>query len=313
MRDFARTTLQSPTGAKLCIHEIAPAGLPRAIVQINHGMAEHSARYARFAKYLASRGYAVVAHDHRGHGHTIANGAPLGVFAPKEGMARVMEDVSAVIAHARALHPSAPVLMFGHSMGTIIALNHAHENPGMSEGLALWNTSFDTPFLLTIMVGILKAERMLKGSDVPSGIANKVTFEAWNKEFSPNRTAFDWLSRDPAEVDAYVNDPLCGFPVSIGMWLDVLGSIRSSADPARIARLPASMPVNIVAGGMDPSSLKGEAMLRLAARLEAAGMRDVTTRVWPQTRHEGLNEVNRDAIMEDFANWLDQRFPARQQ
>lgn len=311
MSHFTTNTLSSSTGAVLKLHQCQPVGAPRAIIQINHGMAEHSARYERFAVFLASRGYATFAHDHRGHGHTTAQGSPLGVFAAKDGMALVLGDVSAVVAHARGLYPSAPVVMFGHSMGAIIALNHAHQYPAMSDAAAFWNTSFDTPFLLSVFIAILKAERMLKGSDVPSAIANGLTFDAWNKQFAPNRTAFDWLSRDEAQVDAYVADPLCGFAVSIGLWLEVLGSIKRSADPQAIARMPKSMPVSIVAGAMDPSSLQGEAMLRLASRLRAAGMSDVTTKVWPQTRHEGLNEINRDVIMADFANWLDARFAPR--
>ena len=158
------------------------------------------------------------------------------------------------------------------------------------------------------METILKGERMLKGSDVPSGFATKATFEAWNREFAPNRTAFDWLSRDPAEVDRYVADPLCGFPVSIGMWLDVIGSIRASASAQNIARIPRTLRVNIVAGARDPSSLKGEAMLRLAARLRTAGISEVGARVYPDTRHECLNDINRDGVMSDFADWLDTVF-----
>ncbi len=311
MTAWSREALQSPTGAVLNFHWREPAKPPRAIIQVNHGMAEHAARYARFADYLASRGYATIAHDHRGHGHTKAPDAPLGVFAANNGMAKVLDDVSAVMAQARTRSPGTPLVMFGHSMGTIIALHHAHENPGMSDAAAFWNTSFDTPFLLNVLVAVLKTERFLKGSDVPSSFAVKATFEAWNKEFAPNRTAFDWLSRDSGEVDRYVADPLCGFPVSVGLWLDVIASIRASADNARIARIPKSLPVNIVAGAMDPSSLKGEAMLRLAARLKAAGVSDVSAKVYPQTRHECLNEVNRDAVMAEFADWLDSRFLAR--
>ena len=308
MSKWRLQNLPSPTGANLQVHSIAPNGAARAIIQINHGMAEHSARYRRFAQFLASRGYWVCAHDHRGHGKTTATDAPLGVFAAQNGMARVLDDVTAVISHARSACPDTPLVVFGHSMGTIIALNHAWENPNAGQALALWNTSFDTPLLMSLLVGILKAERMLKGSDVPSAIANKVTFDAWNKEFSPNRTPFDWLSRDEAEVDAYVNDPLCGFPVAIGTWLEVLGSITKSANDKNLARLPKSLPVSIVAGGRDPSSLKGAAMLRLAARLQASGLTDVSAKVYPHTRHEGLNETNRDTIMADFADWLDVRF-----
>jgi alpha-beta hydrolase superfamily lysophospholipase len=274
-------------------------------------MAEHAARYDRFAGFLTARGYAVFAHDHRGHGSTKAADAPLGVFAASNGMAKVLDDVNAVIAHARAACPGAPLITFGHSMGAIIALNHAHAHPGRADGLALWNTSFDTPFLLQVLKAVLLAEGAIRGRNTPSAVATRLTFEAWNKEFAPNRTAFDWLSRDTAEVDAYVADPLCGFGVSIGLWLDVLNSILASAKAANVARIAKDLPVNITAGGMDPSSLKGAAMLRLADRLKAAGKKDVELTVWPQTRHEGLNEINRDAIMASFADWLDRRFPAR--
>jgi alpha-beta hydrolase superfamily lysophospholipase len=311
MAEWKRGSIASPTGATLNLYTMAAAGNPRAVIQINHGMAEHADRYRRFAEFLSARGYATFAHDHRGHGYTKAPDAPQGVFAERDGMARVMGDVNAVIGTARAANPGTPVVMFGHSMGTIIALNHAHAHPGRTEGLALWNTSFETPLLLSVLVGLLKAERMFKGSDVPSSLAVKATFEAWNKEFAPNRTAFDWLSRDAAEVDRYVADPLCGFPVSIGMWLDVVESIRASAQDERIAAIPKSLHVYIVAGDRDPSSLKGEAMLNLAARLRAAGLTDVSAKVYPDTRHECLNDINRDAVMADFADWLDQRFPPR--
>ena len=303
--------MESPTGASIHFHWMSPDAPPRAVIQVNHGMAEHSARYERFATFLASRGYATMAHDHRGHGQTHASDAPRGVFAASDGMARVLDDVSAIIGHARAMSPGTPVVMFGHSMGTIIALNHAWAFPGMTNAAAFWNTSFDTPFLLRILVGVLKSERFLKGSDVPSAFAVKATFDAWNKEFAPNRTAFDWLSRDSAEVDKYVADPMCGFPVAIVCWLDVIGSIRQSAQDANIAAIPKSLPVNIVAGGKDPSSAKGEAMLRLADRLRKARLTDVTATVYPDTRHEGLNEINRELIMADFADWLDTRFPPR--
>jgi alpha-beta hydrolase superfamily lysophospholipase len=311
MTGWAAASIDSPTGARLHCHWMAASGPPRAIVQINHGMAEHSARYERFATFLASRSYATIAHDHRGHGHTTAPGAPLGVFAPSGGMAKVLEDVSAVMDHARSLSPGTPLVLFGHSMGTIIALNHAHEYPGASDAAAFWNTSFDTPALLSVLVAVLKAERFFKGSDVPSAFAVKATFDAWNKQFAPNRTGFDWLSNDTVEVDKYVADPLCGFPVSIGLWLDVIASIKASADDRRVARIPRSMPVNIVAGGRDPSSANGAAMLRLADRLRSVGIADVTATVYPHARHECLNEQNRDEVMADFAGWLDARFPPR--
>lgn len=307
--EFAANTLISKTGSSLCVRLMAPSGAPRAVVQINHGMAEHCARYERFARFLASRGYAAIAHDHRGHGHTSAPGAPQGSFGASDGWQRVLGDVSAVADEARAIFPGAPIVSFGHSLGAIIALDHALQHPHAAQALAIWNTSFDTPALLSVLVAALKAERFFKGSDVPSRLAIMATFDAWNRQFAPNRTQFDWLSRDEKEVDAYVADPLCGFPVSVGMWLQVIAAIRNCADPARHARLPKGLPVHVCAGGKDPSSLGGDAMLRIAARLKSAGLGDVTTSVFAENRHEGLNELDRDAVMESFAAWLNARFP----
>ena len=116
------------------------------------------------------------------------------------------------------------------------------------------------------------------------------------------------MSRDPAEVDKYVADPLCGFNCSIGLWLDALSGIATTHDAGRIAALPKNLPMLLFSGGADPVSDKGREIEKLAARLRAAGLNDVTARVWPKTRHEGLNDVNRDEIMAAFADWLDERF-----
>lgn len=306
--DWQAETLASPTGASLRLYSAAPPAGVRAIVQINHGLAEHAARYERFATFLAGRGYAVAAHDHRGHGASTAADAALGWFGAGEGFAKVLDDVAAVQAHARERFAGAPLVCFGHSMGAIIAFNFALRSPQDLAGVAVWNTSFDTPALLGLMETLLKAERFFKGSDVPSAIAGKATFDAWNKEFAPNRTAFDWLSRETAEVDKYVADPLCGFPASIGMWLALTGAIRAGADDTRLAALPKTLPFHLVGGGADPVSLHGAAIERLGARLKAAGLADVTTTVYPQTRHECLNDINRHTVMADFAAWLDARF-----
>lgn len=306
--DWQEGELQSPTGATLRTYAMAPTGKPKAVVQINHGMAEHGARYERFARFLAGLGYASFAHDHRGHGATTAPEAPLGVFAEKDGWARVIADVNAVNAHLRETFPGVPIVCFGHSMGGIIAFDYCLTHPGNVAAAAIWNTSLDTPALLSVLAGILRVEKFFKGSDTPSSLATALTFNTWNKRFAPNRTEFDWLSRDTAEVDKYVADPLCGFPVSTGTWLSVIGGIRRGADDARLSALPKDLPFDLAAGGDDPVSERGEAIQHLGERLRLADLSDVTVTVRETTRHEGLNEVNRDEIMTDFGVWLDARF-----
>ena len=278
------------------------------MVHINHGMAEHAARYERFAAALTAAGYAVFAHDHRGHGHTTAPDSAQGFFAKEDGWAKVIADVDAVNAEIRARHPGTPIVCFGHSMGAIVALNYAMQNPDTIDALAAWNISVDAGVLLIAYRGLLKTERFFKGSDVPSTIAPKLTFEAWNKEFAPTRTDFDWLSRDEAEVDKYVADPLCGFPETISMWLDVTDGVRYAADDGNLAKLPGDLPVHLLAGEKDPVSLHSKAMENLDKRMKTADMSDVSFTLLEETRHESLNEVNRDETTERFIDWLATRF-----
>jgi alpha-beta hydrolase superfamily lysophospholipase len=141
--NFSETsTLNSSTGAALRLYQEPPSGKPRGIIQINHGLAEHAARYARFAKALAAGGYHVYAHDHRGHGFTKAADAPQGRFAEKDGGEKVLDDVLAVRRHAAVAHPGLPLVIFGHSMGGLIAMNSVLRDPEGLAGAAIWNCNF---------------------------------------------------------------------------------------------------------------------------------------------------------------------------
>ncbi len=308
MADWTESTLDSPTGAKLHLYSARAEGAAKAVVQINHGMGEHAGRYRRFADFLTARGYHVYAHDHRGHGRTEAEDAPLGKFAERDGWAQVLADVEAVNARIRAEHPDLPLVCFGHSMGSIIAFNYALTRPGSIDALTCWNASFTAGGLAAVGRTILKVEKTLKGAHRPSNITQSLTFGAWNKAFKPNRTEFDWLSRDGAEVDKYVADPLCGFPVSIGLWLDTIGGVYFAHDDANLAALPSGLPVHLQGGTEDPCSEQGKAVARTAERLQKAGLRDVTLALLEGARHESLNETNRAQVMADYADWLDGRF-----
>ena len=300
--------LRTADGTDLQTYAHTPKGKIKGVVQVNHGMAEHAARYERLADALAQAGYATFAHDHRGHGHTTAPGAGLGVFAQNQGWDAVIGDVHGVNSHLASTHPDVPIICFGHSMGSIIGFNYALRHPQTIAAAALWNSGVETGALALIFSAILKIQRMFLGSDVPSGLATKATFDTWNKQFAPNRTGFDWLSRDPAEVDKYVADPLCGFPVSIGLWLDVLSGIYFAADDRNLAALPADLPVHLLAGTQDPCSDHGKAVAHIADRMKRRGMGDVTLHLLDNTRHESLNEINRDETTAMLIHWLDERF-----
>ena len=302
--------LAHPDGS-IALYKALPERRPRAVVHINHGMAEHAARYGRFAHHLTAAGYAVFAHDHPGHGATAMTGASQGYFAKREGWQHVIDTVRHVQDEIARLQPGVPLVMFGHSMGAIVTLSTIIKHPEAAKGAAIWNSGVERGPLLAVFRGILKAHRMFKGSDTPSTTARKLTFDAWNKSFAPNRTDFDWLSRDDAEVDAYVEDPLCGFDVTCGMWLDVTDGIAHCADDNALRRLPQNLPIHLLAGAADPCSQNGKAVAHIAERMRAQGMGDVTFDLLDETRHESLNEINRDETTRLFIEWLDARYPQR--
>jgi alpha-beta hydrolase superfamily lysophospholipase len=294
----------SPTGARLAYHHQPSTTGPRGTVLICHGLAEHSRRYNAFAAALAAGGYHVYAHDHRGHGETTAPDAVQGLFARKEGTAKVVADVMAMRDMALANHPGLPVILFGHSMGGLIALNVAIEHPQAFHALTIWNSNFNPGLAGRFAQAMLYLEQMLKGSDVPSLILPKATFAAWGRAIPGHRTAFDWLSHDPKEVDAYIADPLCGFDASVSMWRDIFRLTFAGADPGRLARLPQRLPVYVVGGAEDPATNNGREIRWLGQRMLDVGMTDVETTVYETMRHETLNEIGREKAIADLLVWL---------
>lgn len=298
-----RTTLASPTGATLRLHAKGARETAIGVVHLNHGLAEHSARYERFADALAAAGFHIYAHDHRGHGGTRAPDAPIGRFAGRGGVGKLMDDIGAVHRLIARAHPGLPLILFGHSMGGIVALNSVLQRSDHLAGAAIWNANFSAGALGRVAQAILAWERMRLGSDVPSRILPALTFRAWNRKSDPNQVPSAWLSRDPDEVAKYVADPLCGWEASVSMWQDVFRMIFTGADDRNLTSVRRDLPFNLVGGGADPSTDHGAAVEALAGRLRRQGFSNLVSTVYPDTRHESLNDLNRDIITADFIAW----------
>jgi alpha-beta hydrolase superfamily lysophospholipase len=302
---FPHESLNSPTGAVLSLHTREAESAPRGIVHINHGLAERAGRYARFADFLARRGYHVGAHDHRGHGLTTAgDGAPRR-FADRDGWDKVMGDVAAVQAELRYRWPGLPLIVFGHSMGSVIAFNHVLRAPGSVDAAAIWNGNMALGGLKSVMRFVLWCEAFFGGPYTPSHMLDRLTFKAWNKRFPEGRTDADWLTSDTAEVDAYVADELCGWPSSVSLWRDFLDGVAFAEDNGNLERVRRDLPFHLVGGSLDPATDGGKAVRKLAGRLGRAGFVDVTCEIIEGFRHETVNEAGRDKAMADFAGWLD--------
>ncbi len=253
---------------------------PRAVLQVAHGMGEHARRYRAPLEPLIASGWAVYADDHRGHGLTAAGPEALGDFGD-DGAALVVEDLRRLTSLARAEHADLPLILLGHSLGSFFAQAYVLDHSHAIDGLVLSGTA-------------AFGDR--------TGPARRLDEIAIDGERP--RTPFDWLSRDPAEVDAYIADPLCGFsrkPNAADSFARVSARLK---DPAEIAKIRKDLPIYIFVGDKDPINQDLALLKPLVDRYGEAGLTDVTVKVYPGGRHEMLNETNRAEVVADLAAWL---------
>jgi alpha-beta hydrolase superfamily lysophospholipase len=303
-------TLSAPDGIQLHVNRWLPDGdATKAVVQIAHGMAEHSARYARFAQQLTDAGYAVYANDHRGHGGTARTPAEAGYFADEDGFGAVVDDLRLVSDHARAENPGLPFFLFGHSMGSFLSRAYAARYGADLDGLVLSGTAGDPGVLGQVGRALAMAQGRLRGRRHPSGLMDQLTFGQYGASFKPNRTKFDWLSRDEAEVDLYIADQQCGNVFTSGFFVDLLGGLADINSDRTASRVPKDLPIYLVSGSLDPVGNNTKGVQQVADQYRRVGVAEVTTRFWPEGRHEVLNETNRDEVMADFLAWFDSHLP----
>jgi len=298
-------TLAATDGVELFVYRWLPSSKPKAVVQIAHGLAEHAGRYARLAQALTDASFAVYANDHRGHGKTCKAEDQLGFFGQRDGWRLCLDDLWMLNRHIAAEHPGAPIMLLGHSMGSTMAEQFIADHGNALAGVVLSGSSGQPTLLAAVGRLITRIERRRVGPRGRSKLAQALTFEAFNKPFSPARTAFDWLSRDPAEVDKYVADPLCGFPASVQLWIDLLDGGKTASSPAQRARIRKTLPIYVIAGGRDPVSGNTKQLRAMLASYRAMGLQNVERRFYPEARHELFNETNREEVTRDLVGWLE--------
>jgi alpha-beta hydrolase superfamily lysophospholipase len=261
------------------------AGTPVGVVQIAHGLAEHGRRYARLARALNAAGFIVQAVDHRGHGQTAAG--RLGDFGAA-GFGGLVADVAQFGAALRAQHGGLPLFLLGHSMGSFAAQAALLEHAATWSGVVLSGSTALDAFAAAM-------------ASAPAGGASGL--EAFNAGFE-HRTGYEWLSRDAAEVDAYVADPWCGWDVPADVIPSLFAPAPRLADPALLAGIRHDLPICIASGDADPLAGGGALVQLLGQRYRDAGITDVTVTLYPAARHEILNETNREQVTADLVAWL---------
>jgi alpha-beta hydrolase superfamily lysophospholipase len=283
------------------VHRWLPSGPAKAVIQVVHGLAEHAGRYSRVAAALNDLGYAVYVSDLRGHGKTAKSQEELGFFAARDGWRKCLNDLWQVNRNAASAYPGLPIVLLGHSMGATFARQFIAEHGNSLSGVILSGSSGQPNALARSGRLTARLECLRLGQRGKSKLIQSLTFDAFNKRFQPARTRFDWLSRDPAEVDKYVADPLCGFAASTQLWIDMLdawAAIARSCDS-----IPRNLPIYVISGTHDPVSAGAKALMPMLEQFRTAGLR-VESKFYPEARHELLNETNRDEVTADLIRWL---------
>ena len=280
-------------------------GVPRGVMHVTHGMAEHALRYRPLAEALVAEGWAVYTHDQRGHGETAPDDDALGFSGDAFGWRQMIDDLRAFVSHEVQQHPGVPVVVFGHSMGSFVVLDYI--TSGATEALSgaiLSGPSGPPPPIAQLGRGVARLERWRQGKKGRSSLLQKLSFGSYNNDFKPTRTDFDWLSKDPKEVDKYVEDPRCGFAVTNQLWVELLDVLPEIHSAHRLANVTKSLPIYVFAGDKDPVGRQGAGVRQLVDRLRSAGISDVELQLYPTGRHEMLNEINREQVVDDLKAWL---------
>lgn len=277
------------------------------VVQIAHGVAEYGARYAPFAQYLCSRGFAVAANDHLGHGKSLIEGGPIVYLGENDGWQHVVDDMEELRRRTAKAFPGKPYFLFGHSMGSFLSRTHLIRYPGRLSGCILCGTGHPSPAV--IAGGKLIADREIKrlGKKAYSAKADDLAFGAYNKRFSPNRTKVDWISASEANVDAYIADPLCGGNATLGLFRDMLDGLTFITRQSNIEQMDKDLPVLFIAGDQDPVGDMGKGVRKAHDCFRKAGIRDLHIKLYHGLRHEILNEASRQYIYKDVSDWLEAR------
>lgn len=281
-----------------------PEGEIGGALVIAHGAAEHVARYDRLARLLADDGWAVYAPDQRGHGRTADRHGTMGVARPG-GWQAMIDDLVELADLVAERHPGVPLVILGHSMGSMLT-RHVMQRAGTRfSGFALSGMTESMP-ADPEMTAMLEAVEAAEGPDAPSAIFSGM-FSGFNDQFAASvddPTGYEWLTRDQAEVQAYVDDPWCGVDLSNGFVTDMLAGAGELAGDDAVASIPTGRPILLFTGDADPVGGNGAALPALAADYEAAGLGPVTTHHYPGGRHEMLNETNRDEVHADIRAWF---------
>ncbi len=303
--DFTHNTYSFPShsgNTDIFVQSLSPANPAdiKAIIQIVHGMAEHTDRYLDVGKYLCAQGFFVIMHDHAGHGRSVKSDADDGYIADVNGWLDLVDDTYEVTKIAKKAVPDKKLIIWGHSMGSFVTRKYIAKYQGAADAAILCGTAGANP---AAGVGIALANLIakIKGAKYKSTLINNIAFGAYNKKFEGN-TGFEWLSVNTDNVTKYVADPKCGFLFTAVAYRDLFSVLKDVNTPAWYAAVPKDLPIYLISGSDDPVGNYGKGVTEVFNKLKESG-HNVRMKLYPGLRHEIHNEKTNAEVYADIAEF----------
>lgn len=279
----------------------------RAVLQICHGMVEYIDRYDEFASFLNEQGIYVIGHDHLGHGASVQSEEYHGYFHATRGNEYVIGDIHKLREMTQQNYPDIPYFLLGHSMGSFLARQYIELYAKGLAGAIIMGTGSKPGIVLWGGKILCKMIAAFKGSNYRSNLIDNMAFGSYNKRFEPSRTDKDWLTRDEKIVDAYRESPWCTFKFTVNAYYHMFCGIQYAQKKAHIKQIPENLPLFLVAGGEDPVGDFGKSVHSVAEIYRECGMKDVQLKLYPDDRHEILNELDRQDVFADLLKWMEEK------
>ncbi len=304
---YDTSTFKVSDGLNVYLHKWLPKNTnPTKLLFLIHGSVEHAKRYAAFANKLNEQGFVVIAPDHRGHGLTAKNNGIYSHFGDKDGFLRAVQDLEEILDHIKTEYPTLPRAIFGHSLGSfmtrkLISLSGDEFKAAIISGTS-WGNAIELKGAL-VLAGIWS---LFTDKNKPNQTFNDFYWGALNAKIKHRKGKIDFISRDENEVKKYEDDELCGVTISIEFGVQMAKSILMLREPEIFKRTPNDLSIYLASGMEDPLSNKGKDISLIADKYRKAGVKNVSVKLYPGARHEIINEINKEEVMKDMLDWLNQ-------
>ena len=295
---------KSHDGKKIFLHKWDEVENPIGIIQIFHGMAEHGARYDDFANFLNNKGYIVYADDHRGHGKTADSIDALG-YLGEDGFNNIVEDEYFITKNIKSEYPSLPIFIFAHSFGSFIGQEYINRYSDQVNGVILSGSAKQSGIDFRVGLAVTKLIKKFGDESKKNEFLESIIFDNYNKKEKDNNSKFAWLSGDKNEVKKYEDDEYCGTVFTTNFYRNMFTGFKYLYLKEKTDKINRSLPLFIIAGEMDPVGKYGKSVKKLFNHYKKLNLNNVSIKLYPEGRHELINEVNKFSIYNDIYNWID--------